>query len=387
MTPFNIARLSLSAGSLIVPTSLAFAQAPAAKLQPAQPVTPVGGSLISRGVAPDFGAFDPTRPVVPAFAPVPAETTPKSGGWFSGPATSAPAKPLLTWGAAPMTTPPPVPSPKPAPTPAPALMPAIMAPVPASTESKSYLGEAWTGVKELVVGKPTPGQPPFVRPGEPVPAPATAPTGPALRTPSASVYASPPAYRWYGWGTTTPGANPHAPTGQYPNGSANWLAKTGATPGAFPAPAVARRETPGWEQPAYARVPASSGEPLVAANSPATPLPSAPLPSAPAVTNAGGLNWQPAGGVPSSSSPKPLANPIGTVVFRAQAPQATTVEELVKEAAKGWAIVEHVNTTGTNKLAVMLVTSTEADARRAAEAISRIAELRPYEIQFEARVK
>lgn len=397
MTPSKIARLSFATGCLLGPVGFALAQAPAAKLQPPKPVTPVGGAVLSRGAAPDFSAFDPNKPVTPAFAPVPAESTPKStGGWFSGPSSAPPAKPLLTWGAPPATTPSPVPAPTPVPPPLPT--PGIMAPVPSGTESKSFIGEAWTGVKELVVGKPTPGQPPFARPGEPAPLPQPVRNGPAARTPSASVYASPPAYRWYGWGTTTPGANPHAPTGQYPNGSANWLSQTGATPGAFPAPAQTRRESPSWEPPAYARVPASSVEPLIAVTSPVSTWPVAPPataavpamlppPSLPPVTNPNGLNWQPAGGVPTSSKPQPMTNPVGTVVFRAQAPQASTVEELIKDAAKGWAIVEHVKTTGANKLAVMLVTSTEADARRAAEEISRVKELRPYEIQFEARVK
>ncbi|MBM3981049.1 MAG: hypothetical protein FJ304_12330 [Planctomycetes bacterium] len=52
----------------------------------------------------------------------------------------------------------------------------------------------------------------------------------------APVFAGPPAYRWYGWGTVTPGANPLAPAGQYPRASANWYQITGATPGAFPVP-------------------------------------------------------------------------------------------------------------------------------------------------------
>ena len=52
----------------------------------------------------------------------------------------------------------------------------------------------------------------------------------------APVYAGPPAYRWYGWGSVTPGANPYAQTGQYPPASANWYSITGAMPGAFPVP-------------------------------------------------------------------------------------------------------------------------------------------------------
>jgi hypothetical protein len=68
----------------------------------------------------------------------------------------------------------------------------------------------------------------------------------------APVYAGPPAYRWYGWGTVTPGANPLAPAGQYPKASANWYSITGATPGAFPVPITnGVPVTPGSEPPSY----------------------------------------------------------------------------------------------------------------------------------------
>jgi hypothetical protein len=70
------------------------------------------------------------------------------------------------------------------------------------------------------------------------------------------VYAGPPAYRWYGWGSVTPGANPLAPTGRYPNASANWYSITGATPGAFPVPVMnPSRPAPGTEPPAYVNTP------------------------------------------------------------------------------------------------------------------------------------
>ena len=70
------------------------------------------------------------------------------------------------------------------------------------------------------------------------------------------VYAGPPAYRWYGWGSVTPGANPHAPAGQYPVASANWYNITGSTPGAFPVPVTSPLHSPvGTEPPAYVTVP------------------------------------------------------------------------------------------------------------------------------------
>ncbi len=384
---------SLAVGLLGLSAGASFAQAPSpsAKLLPPQPVTPAGGAMVSRAAAPDFTAFDPNKPMAPSFLP----PAPK-------PDSDAP-RPLINW-----WTPPAQPQ-APAARPTPPPLPTPMAPVPATAESKSFIGEAWTGVKELVVGKPSPNQPVFARPSDP---PATRPVSPTpTTTANTGVYAGPPAYRWYGWGTTTPGANPYAPTGQSPNGSASWYAQTGATPGAFPAPPPSRREAQGWEPPAYARVPATSVEAVnVAATSPVenwpvAPLPAPSMPSAmpspviPAAMNPSGLVWQPAGGAtqpfsPISSNAQPLAKPgvpaASTIAFRAQAPQTptpVTLDEIVKDAAKGWAIVELVKSTGPGKISVYLVTSTEAAARAAAEAISRLPQLRQYEVTFEARVK
>ncbi|WP_439632287.1 hypothetical protein [Gemmata sp.] len=94
------------------------------------------------------------------------------------------------------------------------------------------------------------------------PAAAAASNGPDPANPNApfrgtsptgqTVYAGPPAYRWYGWGSVTPGANPYAPTGQFPRASANWYAITGATPGAFPTQVTdPYRLGTGTEPPAY----------------------------------------------------------------------------------------------------------------------------------------
>lgn len=58
---------------------------------------------------------------------------------------------------------------------------------------------------------------------------ATTPTG-------ATIYAGPPAYRWYGYGAATPPAFLFHNQGQYPRASADWYHITGATPGAFPVP-------------------------------------------------------------------------------------------------------------------------------------------------------
>lgn len=73
-----------------------------------------------------------------------------------------------------------------------------------------------------------------------------------MATNGAPVLAGPPAYRWYGYGSVTPGANTFAPAGQYPKASANWFSVTGATPGAFPVPVMnPYRQAPGSEPPTY----------------------------------------------------------------------------------------------------------------------------------------
>jgi hypothetical protein len=55
----------------------------------------------------------------------------------------------------------------------------------------------------------------------------------------ATIYAGPPAYRWYGYGATTPPAFLIQSQGQYPRASADWYHITGATAGAFPVPVLA----------------------------------------------------------------------------------------------------------------------------------------------------
>jgi hypothetical protein len=70
------------------------------------------------------------------------------------------------------------------------------------------------------------------------------------------VYAGTPAYRWYGYGGPTPGANPNAPNGLYPKGSANWYSQTGATPGAFPLPTTVAQRAPSYEPPTFMTQPA-----------------------------------------------------------------------------------------------------------------------------------
>ncbi|CAN5569592.1 hypothetical protein BH11PLA2_BH11PLA2_36120 [soil metagenome] len=68
----------------------------------------------------------------------------------------------------------------------------------------------------------------------------------------AKVNAATPAYRWYGYGSATPGINAFAPTGDYPSASSQWYVQSGATPGAFPVPTMnPMRPAPGAEPPMY----------------------------------------------------------------------------------------------------------------------------------------
>jgi len=123
----------------------------------------------------------------------------------------------------------------------------------------TWAGGKLTVLKDSVFGKPNAQDP---KPREPEARLVAPPTNPLFGggTPAAAqpqpaprgVYASPPAYRWYGWGGTTPGSNPYSPTGVYPQGSANWYAQSGATPGAFPLTPTTRPVEAVVEPPAYA---------------------------------------------------------------------------------------------------------------------------------------
>lgn len=98
----------------------------------------------------------------------------------------------------------------------------------------------------------------------------------------APVYAGPPAWRWYGYGTVTPGMNPLAPTGQYPKASANWYSVTAATPGAVPVPVMnPYRPTPGSEPPGYLTEPVARTSRPYSPTAYPQPVPPAGFPTGP----------------------------------------------------------------------------------------------------------
>ena len=157
------------------------------------------------------------------------------------------------------------------------ILPSFTGPYVASVPAPSYSANAkpsWVGnklnaVKETVIGKPAAADSrPVMGPTRPLLGTGAAPMLPPQQ-PLQSIYASPPAYRGYGWGGTTPGANPHSPGGIYPQGSANWYSQTGATPGAFPDTRTHPLDAPAIEPPVYSAK--SAGQPAFNVGVPSKP--------------------------------------------------------------------------------------------------------------------
>lgn len=394
--------LALTGGGFTLAQHPAASPGPAARLKPPQALDEPARTVVGRGTAPDS---------VPAVSVHPSRTVPQPQ-----PAT----RPMYS-----------------------ANRPAHgAAPVRATLPRDPSLAEsAWLDLKGLVTGQPPGTTLPFHHPQSQVqtltpPRPQPQPQPSARPTPG-GVYAGPPAYRWYGWGTTTPGANAYAPTGQYPRGSANWYAQTGATPGAFPVPVMnPYRTEPNAEPPAYARgampdATTAPGARLASADAPpqlryapasapvSTPVPvnTIPVPPGPppaAVERAdyppviaqsgpasgvvqssaqsevpaeGGLTWQRSAGetAPFVSPPPP---PTVTVI-RGMEPKARepSLEDVVKVACHGKAAVTEVKQTGPTQLVVKVRAATAADARAAFAALSDVPTLKPYKVEFEADIK
>lgn len=364
---------------LLITGSVVRSADPAARLMPAKPLADTPRAVVSRGSTPDFRPFDPSRPITPS-APTPINPpAPKDDGLRLRPLTP--------------------PQPKNAP------------------QKPGFVSNTWNEVKELVVGKPTPAPPrttpqPFGMPAFVDPAALR----PNAEMASSGTYAGPPAFRWYGWGTTTPGSNAYAPTGQYPRASANWYAQTGATPGAFPVPIMNPiRPTPGAEPPAYVASPAPTfvipstpvpvGVPTFASPSigstvelipapladevPSMGVPTLMIPSGPPIP-VGPPTVIQSGGVEVPVVPtvtwQPVEESVRFAAVGEAKPKTPTLTQVIQSACLDRATVTGVRHSGPKKLLVRLTAATEANARAAAEAISRVPELKQYEIGFEASV-
>lgn len=269
---------------------------------------------------------------------------------------------------------------------------------------------------------------------------------PVSPPPAPGTYAGPPAYRWYGYGSPTPGANPYAPTGLSPKGSASWYVQTGATPGAFPVPVRVDPPTQSYEPPTYVSRPRTdderlltgttirrsdhvptehhtipepdgrssrAGPPVIAAVDPRQPSgtrgladAAAPAPGAlawqpvvahqlkplaqssspsirPTQYRESGVNWAPSAGGGASSPPAPAVS-----MIRGQAPADSSEDlaALIRSACFGRASDVAVLQPEENRLVVRLTTPTETDARDAAAVISRLPELRTRQVVFEVKV-
>lgn len=495
----------------LVVSASGFAQdTPAARLRIAQPTTAV--LPVARGVYPD-------APVT-GFAPAPAAAAPsfvnRISQMFTAPVSSDPSGPLglgilpsalgtVKSGAA--STPslsapafPALPAPAlsaptlPAPTfPVSAMNASATSATPKAT-SPTSIDRTWDQLKTTVF-PPSNSAPPKFESGDWNPfdsgttpkaaaAPPPAPTAPAQPVALPAVvnpttFAAPPAYRWYGWGTTVPGANPYAPGGKSPQGSAGWYSQSRATPGAFPGQVVATAaEVNPASPPAYAHQPSlratekpfraatrlsdlratepvSASPPAVSVPQPPVhqpvpaPAPSRTVPTQPVIQTqhptplppppgfrapqnpgsqlvpiavshssamptpgqlpvaSAGLTWKPVSlpnPVPSTvpvSPATPVPRPATIVPPRveietsrsepAPLPVSITVspeqiQRLVTAACADWVKNVEVRLTGSTKVVVRYTAFSESHAHAAAEAVSRIPELKGFEVGFEARV-
>ena len=247
-----------------------------------------------------------------------------------------------------------------------------------------------------------------------------------------------------------PGANPYAPGGKSPAGSAGWYTQSRATPGAFPVPAetsdpstarvgppvyqgsgdipatippikVATRFTPPPTRPdvaprpdpiaaapirTVARPVASSmpsAPPMMSAPPPPTPVTPRPTPIAVSHTSAGpvagpmtppptgdGLVWR-AVAKPTQARPQPRVEIVPTGAEPGPLPASVTMstrqlEGIVLKQCENWVKDVQVTTPGAGKVVVEFAAFSESHAHAAAEAVSRVPELRGFEVSFVARI-
>jgi hypothetical protein len=258
-----------------------------------------------------------------------------------------------------------------------------------------------------------------------------------------AAYAGNPAYRWYGWGTTTPGANPYAPGGEYPATSSQWYTMSGATPGAFPVPVTNPfRPAPGVGAPAYAVNTTSAPVPSVAPPSLTTtaapfvpegpkpivesapfryvppdelPVSTGPVPSVPSAGNwrGGAVPMPPKAEEfpvrPATAEPawQPIQNAApakGPTLFIGQSPakpaaQADILQAVAFEPVAQVSLMDRIRAVagaevrnleakklGRDGVIVRFDAPTDAVAEAAAKAIAAIADLKAYTVTFDVVV-
>lgn len=88
-------------------------------------------------------------------------------------------------------------------------------------------------------------------------------------------------------------------------------------------------------------------------------------------------DWTPPGIAPAEPRILAISRPVDN---------STQVDQAVRQACTGLASVGEVRQIGPNQLAIKLTAATEEMARAAAETVSKLPILRPYEIGFQAQI-
>ena len=223
------------------------------------------------------------------------------------------------------------------------------------------------------------------------------------------VFATPPAYRWYGYGTTRPNLKQAPPTTEP---SSEWYAQTGATPGAFPKPnaaiddvepplatsqTVSPRRASGAtserEDAPLARRGETERQVLVETGQTAdTVLPTASLQGiAPSVSipvvpeTTPEVTWT---GIAAAEKFQPKKAISESIPINAPpvAEKPLTLPAAVEAATNGKATVESIEHEHARSIVIRLRAKTEADGQDAITTISTIPQLEPYRIRFELRL-
>jgi hypothetical protein len=234
-----------------------------------------------------------------------------------------------------------------------------------------------------------------------------------------------PAWKWYGYGTPTPGRNPLAPNGSYAPVPVNWHTTSGATPGAIPSgrigpnvipdptptpripagpatsiavlppdgpvapPIESPRENIDWKtSSATLRLPTAETEGPRATlkapvhdDVPTTPMPSTPLQrEVPTGSDARDIPVEAAPGivVPSGG----LSQASGRITARAVAPTAELPAAAIRRACGPDVRVMEISPVGTKRMVIRMAATMEA-AIAARERLSRLTELRGWRVDFE----
>jgi hypothetical protein len=234
-----------------------------------------------------------------------------------------------------------------------------------------------------------------------------------------------PAWKWYGYGTPTPGRNPLAPNGTYPAVPASWHQTSGTTPGAIPtgpaakglvpdplplplprpmpgpassiavappdspiAPAIPTEST-NWK-PATIRMPSANPDaPPATLKAPVavdavptsnrSPTPATPLQQELGPSKSPDIPVEPAPGIvpPPSGGTSMFAD---QPVARGLAP--IDVSESIRQACGADVRVMEVSPLGPKRLMVRLAGTLDA-ARAARERMAQLPELREYRVDFD----